>query len=104
MDKNDFNERCNALRDLIEIQGRDGNWNYDEYMHGLYNGLVVAASVISSSDNSDPYLREAPETWLKINNEQQLRQDNVVLHNAYQEYLIIKRLTLFLFLILRLFI
>jgi len=31
-----------AVRDQLEIQGRDGNWNYDQYMAGMYSGLECA--------------------------------------------------------------
>lgn len=40
-----FEERVDAVRELVEIQGADGNWNANEYMRGLYNGLELALSV-----------------------------------------------------------
>jgi len=32
------------MKELLEVQGRDGNWNLDPYMQGMYNGmeLIVA--------------------------------------------------------------
>ena len=49
------------LQDLIDIQGQNGNWNYDPYMHGLYNGLICARDVLRGVE---PEYKEAPEEWL----------------------------------------
>jgi len=51
-----------TLRDLKDIQCSDGNWNYDPYMHGMANGLIVALSLFEEGrvDFLNP-----PETWLK---------------------------------------
>lgn len=50
------------LDDLIKIQCSNGNWNYDPYMHGLANGLIIANSVASGED---PEFLKAPEIWLR---------------------------------------
>ena len=34
------------LKDLIDVQCADGNWNYSAYMMGLANGLILADSLI----------------------------------------------------------
>jgi hypothetical protein len=49
------------LRELVEVQGRDGTWNYDPYFHGMYNGMEVMLAV---SENREPVFRGAPERWL----------------------------------------
>lgn len=49
------------VRRMVEVQGRDGNWNYDPYMQGLYNGLEFALSII---ERREPQFRDAPEQWL----------------------------------------
>jgi len=49
------------LRELVEIQGRDGTWNYDPYFHGMYNGMEVMLAVL---ENREPVFRGAPEGWL----------------------------------------
>jgi hypothetical protein len=51
----------NALKDMVEIQGRDGNWNCDEYMHGMYNGMEFMLSIVESRE---PIYRSKPEKWL----------------------------------------
>ena len=49
------------LRHMVEVQGRDGNWNCDPYMQGLYNGLEFALSIM---EKREPQFRDAPEQWL----------------------------------------
>ena len=43
---NDTRERSlmKALNDVIDVQCSDGNWDYDPYMHGRANGLLLARS------------------------------------------------------------
>jgi hypothetical protein len=53
--------KINTLREIVNIQGWEGNWNYDPYMHGLYNGLEFALSIM---EKRDPVFKEAPEVWL----------------------------------------
>lgn len=43
----DNREVINELRD---VQGADGNWNYSEYMRGLYNGLELASATIEGRE------------------------------------------------------
>ena len=49
------------LKEMLEVQGRDGTWNYDPYFHGMYNGMEVMLSVL---EGREPIFREAPEKWL----------------------------------------
>lgn len=39
-------EDLNDLKDILEIQGSDGNWNYDDYMLGLFNGMELARATV----------------------------------------------------------
>ena len=50
-----------TIRNLRDIQGRSGNWNYDPYMHGMFNGLELALSV---AEDREPDFRNAPPVWL----------------------------------------
>jgi hypothetical protein len=54
-------ERIESVRHVRDVQGYDGNWNYDPYMQGLYNGLEFALSLI---EVREPQFKDAPETWL----------------------------------------
>lgn len=50
------------LDDVLNIQRQNGNWNYDPYMHGLANGLIMARSLVTGEE---PEFLDAPEKWLK---------------------------------------
>ena len=59
----DCSERIKALEDVTKTQTSDGNWNYDPYMHGMANGMIVALAVIKGEE--DPKFLDAPDQWLK---------------------------------------
>lgn len=50
------------LEKTIAIQGEHGNWDYDPYMHGVYNGMVFALSLLKSEE---PQFRDAPDKWIR---------------------------------------
>jgi hypothetical protein len=54
-------EQISLVREMRDVQGYDGNWNYDPYMQGLYNGLEFAVSLL---EKREPVFRDAPEQWL----------------------------------------
>lgn len=54
---NTFYKCLEKLRDVRDIQGQKGNWDYDEYMHGMFNGLELAVSIF---EDKDPKYRSAP--------------------------------------------
>ena len=54
-------ERVSLVREMRDVQGYDGNWNYDPYMQGLYNGLEFAVSLL---EKREPVFRDAPKQWL----------------------------------------
>lgn len=53
-----------VLAKLARDNSENGNWNYDEYMHGLTNGLILA---LSCFEDKDPQYLYAPKKWLKDN-------------------------------------
>lgn len=54
-------ESIKIMREMLEVQGQPGNWNYDSYMHGLYNGMEYMVALV---EKREPQFRDAPETWL----------------------------------------
>lgn len=46
--------KIGRLRNVREIQAQDGNWNVDDYMCGLYNGLEMALAIL---EGREPDLR-----------------------------------------------
>jgi hypothetical protein len=53
-------EKLQILKEMTEIQCTDGNWNYNEYMLGLANGMIYAISIF---ENKDPKYLKAPKVW-----------------------------------------
>ena len=51
------------LEGIIATQGSNGNWNYDPYMQGLYNGMVLGLHTARGDDGEVPY-KDAPKYWL----------------------------------------
>jgi len=49
------------MREVLEVQGRDGNWNFDRYMQGMFNGMEM---MMSLAEGRDPVFRDPPEKWL----------------------------------------
>ena len=60
-ERDELRARIKKLDDLVKIQLTDGNWNYDPYMHGMANALLVAQAVMNNSEFEG---LEAPEKWL----------------------------------------
>ena len=50
-----------TMRQMLEVQGQHGNWNYDSYMHGLYNGMEY---MVALAEKREPKFRDAPKIWL----------------------------------------
>ncbi len=57
-----FEKKLKDAKSLVDAQGRDGNWNYDHYMHGLFNGMEI---ILSLFEERNPNFKDAPEEWLK---------------------------------------
>lgn len=51
------------LEDCIKIQTSDGNWNFDPYMHGMANGMILSHALI---EEHTPNFLEAPKQWLAV--------------------------------------
>ena len=43
-------EALKHLREVHALQGRDGCWDIDDYMLGLYNGLELALSIVENRE------------------------------------------------------
>lgn len=48
------------LKESLAIQARNGNWNYDEYMRGMYNGMEFAVAIM---EGRAPSYRDAPAKY-----------------------------------------
>jgi len=56
-----MSDKTEAIKDVIECQKADGNWNYGPYMHGMLNGMLLIES-IATDKKFEPF--EAPKKWL----------------------------------------
>ena len=41
-----YEKSMEIANEMLELQGRDGNYNYDSYMLGLYNGMEYIISLL----------------------------------------------------------
>lgn len=67
-------DKLERLKNAHEVQGIRGNWNYDEYMFGLYNGLELALSIL---EDREPKYKKAPKQWGK---DKQRKIENELYH------------------------
>ena len=51
------------LKDLAIVQLQDGNWNYDEYMRGMANGMILSLHTVHDFPGSPNFLTR-PEKYL----------------------------------------
>jgi hypothetical protein len=61
-ERDELRKRIEQLDNMVAIQLTDGNWNYDPYMHGMANGLLVAQAALHDSHDFTPL--SAPAEWL----------------------------------------
>jgi hypothetical protein len=64
------------LDNIIKIQCSDGNYNYNSYMYGLANGLILARSLITGIELK---FMDCPDSWLEEKNcceEEVMEQDS----------------------------
>ncbi len=57
----EHDKRIKNLQELIDIQSMNGNYNFDPYMHGLANGLLLAMSCFT---DKEPEFLKAPIKWI----------------------------------------
>ena len=56
-----------TMREVLKIQGYDGNWDYDEYMYGMYNGMEFMLSI---AEEREPNYRKEPSEWIEDKKEE----------------------------------
>lgn len=49
------------IKKLVDIQMKDGNWNYDPYMLGMANGTIMCLAIL---EGKNPAYLDKPEKWL----------------------------------------
>jgi len=66
--------RIDKLRELVGVQTADGNWNYDAYMHGMANGMILALSIM---EGLEPQFLNAPDEWTCDHPREEVEEDLV---------------------------
>lgn len=56
-----YGKRLSDANEMLSRQGESGNYDYDEYMHGMYNGMEV---VLATIEDREPVFKDAPTTFL----------------------------------------
>lgn len=56
-----YDRNLQVLEDILSIQLASGNWNYDNYMHGMANGLLLAQATLRESEYNP---LSPPKRWL----------------------------------------
>ena len=57
-----MNVDVRQLKEMVEVQGRDGNWNYSPYHLGLFNGMEFMLSIV---EKREPKFRDEPKRYIK---------------------------------------
>ena len=65
-----FELSLKCANEMLEIQGQDGNYNYDSYMLGMYNGMEY---IISLFEHREPNYRNGKE--IEFLNDKQLQNN-----------------------------
>ena len=61
MKEKTIEQRFDELRNIKSIQCMSGNYDYDPYMHGMANGIILAEAILA---NIEPDFLVAPNQWL----------------------------------------
>ena len=48
------------LKESLAVQAQNGNWNYSEYMRGMYNGMEFSVAIM---EGRAPSYRDAPAKY-----------------------------------------
>ena len=48
----EYERSLKISKEILDLQGQDGNYNYDNYMLGLYNGMeyIISFELIKNGD------------------------------------------------------
>lgn len=58
------------IQNYRRIQGTDGNWNTDDYMRGLFNGIEICIALLEDREPQFRTAEEASATTLRMEPEQ----------------------------------
>lgn len=53
-------KKIRDVKDLVDIAAAPGNYDFDPYMHGLANGLILVHAMLKGEE---PVFLNPPERW-----------------------------------------
>lgn len=56
--------RLEQLDNVVEVASSSGNWDANEYMMGLANGLILAKHIMLDEEGDPPYLKTPEKGFL----------------------------------------
>lgn len=70
---------ASATKAQVAVQTSSGNWDFDPYMQGMANGLILAMANLTGEE---PQFLDAPKRWL--NNKHNLERKFAVLDSRHK--------------------
>ena len=68
----EYEQSLKISKEMLELQGQDGNYNYDNYMLGLYNGMEY---IISLFEKREPIYKDGKNiVFLEDKNKNQQKE------------------------------
>lgn len=49
------------IQNVHNIACSNGNWNHNQYMHGMANGIICVKAII---DDEEPVYLDPPDAWI----------------------------------------
>jgi len=74
-------ELIEKLNGLLKVQGTDGNWNHDNYMCGMFNGMELMLSIIENREVNYKSPSDAKKEVIKMNVKEKLIKQLGALEN-----------------------
>lgn len=68
-----YEQHLKDLRYAHGVQGLNGNWNWNPYMMGLYNGLELALSIF---EDREPAYKEQPKVFISEKQELEKKENS----------------------------
>ena len=53
-----------SMDECLHVQTMPGNWDYDPYMHGMANGMILFRSFFFDESTDTPNFLNAPSEWV----------------------------------------
>ena len=58
-----LSQRLIMANELLAVQGQEGNWSYNEYMSGMYNGMEL---IVACMEDRDPIYKKYKDSGSKL--------------------------------------